>query len=216
MKILMAGTTGLVGSIVRDGLLNDSNVSKIISVQRRPEKGLSPKFQAVTVPVPDLLKQDNCYEGDVAICCLGTTLKKAGSVEKFRQVDHDLVVDFATLALRSGVKTFLVMSSIGANLLSKNAYLRIKGEMERDLEEIGFESLVIFRPSLLLGKRSEKRFLESIAISLFPFYRVFFRGFLKEKMPISARRVAERILQFVHESSQGTRRVSNLELLDEG
>jgi uncharacterized protein YbjT (DUF2867 family) len=96
-------------------------------------------------------------KGDDLFICLGTTIKKAGSIESMEKVDRDLPVDIAILARKNGVKRVAVVSSIGADPASKNYYLRIKGEMEQGILTTGFEKTVIVRPSMLMGERKERR-----------------------------------------------------------
>ena len=103
---------------------------------------------------------------DVAFCCLGTTIRKAGSKDEFRAVDHGHVLSFARWARTNGAKHFLFVSSVGAALDSRNFYLRVKAEAERDLEGIGFDWLDIFQPSFLLGTRGESRPVERFAQTL--------------------------------------------------
>lgn len=101
--------------------------------------------------------------GDLYFCCLGTTIKAAGSQENFEKVDHDAIVAFAEIAKAHNAKSFTLISSSGANVESKFFYNRVKGRTERDVKTLGFRSLIIFRPALLVGPRTEYRLLESIA-----------------------------------------------------
>src|SRR4029077_1833999 len=100
---------------------------------------------------------------DVALCCLGTTIRQAGSEHAFRAVDVDCVLAFARAAKAAGARRFVVISSVGADTSARNFYLRTKGEMEEQLIAAGFESLDILQPSLLLGWRAEMRPLELAA-----------------------------------------------------
>jgi uncharacterized protein YbjT (DUF2867 family) len=99
----------------------------------------------------------NQITGDDIFICLGTTIKKAGSVKKMEEIDRDLPVKIATAASANGVKRIAVVSSIGANPASSNYYMRIKGEMEQKIMKIQFENTAIVRPSMLLGERKERR-----------------------------------------------------------
>jgi uncharacterized protein YbjT (DUF2867 family) len=101
-----------------------------------------------------------------AYCCLGTTIRKAGSQEAFRAIDHDAVLSFARWAKAGGARSFVVVSSMGADARSRVFYSRVKGETERDLAKIGFESLLVLRPSLIAGPRKEQRIGERIGIAV--------------------------------------------------
>jgi len=103
---------------------------------------------------------------DAAICATGTTIKKAGSKEAFRSVDHDLPLSFARLAHQAGTQNFALVSAIGASVDSSFFYARVKGELERDIREIGFRSLTILRPSIIGGERDEDRLAESLVLKL--------------------------------------------------
>lgn len=157
MKAAVAGSTGFIGSILLDLLEDDKDFSEVQVLSRR-DLNLGDKFDVL---VGDIATQ-NLGSVDVAFCALGTTIATAGSKEAFYHVDHDLVIDFAKSAKKSGAKTFVLVSSVGANSKTSNFYLKVKGEVEKDLESIGFESLIILRPSMLMGQRKEFRFGELI------------------------------------------------------
>ena len=103
---------------------------------------------------------------DIAFCCLGTTIKQAGSQEAFRAVDHDMVVAFAKRAREMGARHLIVLSAIGADPKSSVFYNRVKGEMEQSLRAQGWPQLTIARPSLLIGERTEPRLAEQLAAPL--------------------------------------------------
>ena len=103
---------------------------------------------------------------DVVISVLGTTIKAAGSKERFRAVDHDIPLTAARMAARKGARHFLIVSSIGADTSSRFFYLRVKGELEDALRSLGFRSVTIVRPSILLGDRAETRFGEEVAAAV--------------------------------------------------
>lgn len=124
-------------------------------------------------------------------CCLGTTIKKAGSQEAFKAIDYTLVVTVAELMRQQGAEQFLVISAMGADKDSKVFYSRVKGEMELALQELDYPCLRIIRPSLLLGKREEFRLGEKIGVLLTPVLKPFMMGSLKKYSPIEAKKVAE-------------------------
>lgn len=165
MKLLIAGATGLVGGQTLTLAANDSRFEAIVAPTRRALQPGPAKLANPTIDFSQL--PSNLFEGvDAVACALGTTLKKAGSKERFREIDKDLVVSLATAAHRAGVRRFAYVSSVGANPKSATFYLRMKGETEAALEAIGFESLTLLRPSFLGGERDESRPLERVGLGL--------------------------------------------------
>ena len=157
------GATGLVGGYVVRRLLDDERWRLVRTVGRRTVDVQHPKLeQAVGDPLEDGPWTAALAVDDV-LCCLGTTIKKAGSQEAFRAVDHGAVVRAARAAVELGASQFLFVSSLGADPSSRVFYNRVKGEMERDLAALGFPSCSVLRPSLLLGPRPEPRLGERLA-----------------------------------------------------
>ena len=156
-KALVLGATGLVGNACLESLLA-SNEYDLVRVLSRRELDLEhPKLDCRVVDLDDMEACAEQFQVDDVFCCLGTTMKKAGSRQAFRHVDHDLVLLAGKLALRAGVQRFLVVSAINANARSPFFYSRVKGQVERGLKELGLPLLAIFQPSLLRGERKDKR-----------------------------------------------------------
>src|SRR5580658_8835372 len=149
---LVAGSNGLVGSKLLPVLLSASEFGRIHALTRRAllldNPRLANRVVRFDAPLETQLKGLQCSD---AFCCLGTTMRNAGSEAAFRAVDQDLVIQFAKFALSTGVERFVVVSSIGANASAKNFYLRVKGETEKDLETLRIRSIDILQPSMLLG-----------------------------------------------------------------
>jgi uncharacterized protein YbjT (DUF2867 family) len=120
----------------------------------------------VAPKLEQLLPEVTSWGADAAICATGTTIKKAGSKEAFRSVDYDLPLSFARLAHQAGTQNFALVSAIGASVDSSFFYARVKGELERDVREIGFGSLTILRPGIIEGARDEFRVGESLVLRL--------------------------------------------------
>lgn len=160
---LIAGATGLVGRYLLDQLVGAPEYDRVVAVGRRPPEFEHPKLTEVVADFSALEHLPEPLRGDDAFCCLGTTMKKAGSREAFRAVDHGAVLAFAWAARRGGAKRFFLVSSMGANADSRFFYPRIKGETEQALRVMGFETLVLFQPSLLLGRTGEYRFGERLS-----------------------------------------------------
>jgi uncharacterized protein YbjT (DUF2867 family) len=153
---VIAGASGLVGNECLQRLLQTDGYQQVLALVRRQLEVDNPKLRQVTVNFADLSQLPPCVGGD-AFCALGTTMQKAGSREAFRAVDFDASLNFARAAAAAGARQFLLVSSIGANPDSKTFYLKVKGELEEALKPLPFKSLHIFRPSFLVGERSESR-----------------------------------------------------------
>lgn len=162
-KALIAGGTGLIGNALVEQLIAHSEYDEIHCLVRKSGNWTNEKVKEHVVDFEQLAEQFPKVEADCAFCCLGTTLKTAGSKERQYRIDHDYVVDFAQQCFNLGIKRLMVISSIGASVQTRNFYLRTKGDMERDCLAIGFENTVILRPSFLLGNRKEFRFGEKVA-----------------------------------------------------
>lgn len=161
---LVAGGSGLVGRALLPLLLAAPEYARVQAISRRPlpieHARLANRVLRFDAPLDTQLKGLMVQD---AFCCLGTTLRVAGSQAAFRAVDHDLVLAFARAASAAGAERLVIVSSVGADAASNNFYLRVKGETERDLEALRLRSLDILQPSLLLGARREWRGLELAA-----------------------------------------------------
>ncbi len=157
---LVAGATGLIGTSLIRMLLESQAYDQVHILVRRKMELVHPKLNQHVLNFDELPQQNFDFKVDDAYCTLGTTIAKAGSQDAFIKVDHTYVVDFAKAALSLGASGFFVVSSMGANPSSSIFYSRVKGQMEEELKSIGFPRLGIFRPSLLLGPRVEKRAAE--------------------------------------------------------
>lgn len=160
---LIAGSSGLVGSFLLSELLAAPEYDRVVAVGRRRLELEHPKLMQVTTEFATLRELRQPLVGDDAFCCLGTTIKQAGSREAFRAVDQGAVLAFAWAAQRGGTQRFFHVSSMGADAQSRFFYPRIKGETEAALEALGLATLGVFRPSLLLGPRREFRLGERLS-----------------------------------------------------
>lgn len=161
---LIAGATGLVGISLLDLLLNSDRYSKVISLQRGKATLNHPKLLTIQT---DFTNLDGIIVPTITdvFCCLGTTIKKAGSKEQFKKVDYVFPLALAQCAAKAGAAHFLVVTAMGANASSFFFYNNVKGELEEQLATIkDIKTISVVRPSLLLGKRTEKRTGESIGI----------------------------------------------------
>ncbi len=198
--LLLLGSTGLVGQQLLALALADPAVRQVVAPTRRPlpaqERLLNPQVDFDQLPA-----DAPWWRADAVLCALGTTLRLAGSPEAFRRVDHDYVLAACRLARGAGTPRCGFVSSLGADARSRGLYLRVKGETERDLQALGFESLSCIRPSLLDGgPRPDKRTGEALALALS-------RGLMpllpRRWRPVSTARVAQALYDAVREGRPG-------------
>jgi uncharacterized protein YbjT (DUF2867 family) len=206
---LIAGGTGLIGGQLLQLLLASDRYSRVIGLARSDVKS-HPKLIQVKTDGTDLALKLTERADDV-FCCLGTTMAKAGSKEKFYQVDFTYPLELAKATLGMGAEQFLIVTALGADKKSPVYYNRVKGEVEEAVSGLGFNSLHIFRPSLLLGERTENRTGEDAAKF---FYRVF--GFLipKKFKAIDASKVARAMHHFASMNRNGIFIHESLQLQD--
>lgn len=204
-RLLLIGATGLVGREVLRLALADKRVSRVIAPTRRALPP-DPKLENPLPDFHDLPVSAPWWQVDAVICTLGTTIKKAGSRDEFRRIDHDLPLAFAKLARENGAEAFALNSSLGADPDSRSFYLRTKGEAERDLAELDFSSLTFVRPSVIGGNRDESRPGERVA--------AFLLGALRPLIParyrvVPATRIAGALLESTLAGAPGTRTIES-------
>jgi len=192
---LIAGASGLVGSHLLEQLLASPEYDRVIALVRRPLALAHPKLVPVVADFTALEKVTADLRCDDAYCCLGATIKQAGSRENFRAVDHGAVLAVAWAAQRGGAQRFFLVSSLGADAASRFFYNRVKGETEEALEVLGFSTLGIFRPSLLLGPRREFRLGERISAGILWLAEPLLLGRLRQYRAIPAEVVARAMLR---------------------
>lgn len=176
-------------------LLAAAEYDCVISLGRRELAMEHPKLRQV---VGDFAALDRLAAGlrcDDAFCCLGTTIRQAGSRENFRAVDQGAVLAFAWAAGRGGARRFFVVSSLGASAVSRAFYNRVKGETEAALQVLDFDTLAVFRPSLLLGPRSRPRLGERVMAAVLWLAEPMLRGPLRKYRAIPAEAVARAMLR---------------------
>jgi uncharacterized protein YbjT (DUF2867 family) len=189
---VVIGATGLTGGHVVRALLEDSAFKEVVVLVRGRFALLHPKLTVRTVDFTDSADYRNKLgKGDVIFSCIGTTQKQVkGDSAAYRKIDYDIPVNAAVFGKQAGFNTFLLVSSIGASPKSANFYLKLKGEVDEAVSSAGLPSVNIFRPSLLLGKRNEKRFGEGIMQSLGKGLSFLLGGKLRKYKPIEASAVA--------------------------
>ena len=187
---LVFGSSGLVGKNIVSQLLTNPHFEKVILFNRKSSTIRHPKITEHLIHFNDEKNLKEQIHGDILFCCLGSTIKKAGSKEAFQEIDLVYPERIAQLASANGVKSFLLISSVGANAHSENFYLQTKGKCENAIRKFPFAHYLIFRPSLLIGKRNEFRPGEAIAQFLMPKIKFLFFGRIKKYAPVKAELLA--------------------------
>ena len=197
---LVAGSTGLIGNLLINILKEDDQYHQIKCLTRRPLNIQDQRIEEIKTDGDNLSELGDRLKADDIFCCLGTTIKKAGTKEAFRKVDFDYPLDLAKTTKQLGASQYLLVSALGADHDSSVFYNRVKGELEREISKVEFSIFHIFRPSLLLGERQEKRLGEDIG-------KVFFKwfGFIvpKKYKAIDANRVARAMAQMAKQETKG-------------
>ncbi len=200
---VIAGASGLTGRQLVRLLLEDDQYQRVISVGRNPCGIRHDKLEEILVDFAELASVINQLRGQDAFCCLGTTLRKAGSKERQYIIDHDFVVKFAKATAAMGALRFFVISSIGAATDTRNFYLRTKGEMERDIQKAPFKAIHIFRPSIIAGWRKDLRPGEKAGLLLSYLLWPLMLGSLRKYRPITAAAIARAVVAVSRSNETG-------------
>ncbi|HEY0372550.1 MAG TPA: NAD(P)H-binding protein [Thermoanaerobaculia bacterium] len=204
-RALLLGATGLVGRELLTLLLADSRYASVVVVARRRTGVKHAKLIEHVFDLEHMEAHREAFIADDVFCALGTTIKIAGSQERFRAIDLEMPLRAARLARAQGASHYLLVSSVGANAKSRIFYTRVKGELEHDLAQLGYPSLTIARPATLLGPRTEHRSGEGLAQRL---------GWLVPAAykPIEGRSVARALVAAAHEPRPGVRVLPSREM----
>ncbi|MBX7456727.1 NAD(P)H-binding protein [Qipengyuania sp. 1NDH17] len=205
LRLCLVGATGLIGGHIMQECVGREDV-RLQAIGRREAK--LPRGIRMEYFVADPSKWGEVFEAlrpKAVICALGTTWKKAGEDEEaFRAVDQHLVLDTAKAALENGVDRFVMVSSVGADATSKNFYLRVKGETERELTRLRFNRLDILRPGLLVGDRdNDRRTAERLGIIASPLANLFMHGKYRQYRGIKADLVAKGAIALAKRAARG-------------
>lgn len=200
---LIIGSTGLIGAQLLELLLESTAYEKVIVFVKRDSGIQHPKLtqHIIAFDKPETYKE--LVIGDDFFCTIGTTIKNAKSQDAFRKVDFEYPKAFATIALQNDVKQFFLISSLDALSTSTNFYLKTKGEIEAFLKNCSFESTIILRPSLLLGKRKEFRLGEKIGAFFMKTFSFLFIGNLKKYKAIESKDVAKAMFHIAQQNYKG-------------
>lgn len=203
---IILGGTGLVGSRLIDLLLSDSRYGKVTALVRRPLNKSHKKLNEEIINFDKPVEWKNLIRGDEFYSCLGTTIKTAGSKAAQYKVDYSYQLTAAEFAATNGIKKYMLISSAGANVNSKMFYSRMKGKLDRDVKLLPFESITIIKPSVLVGKREQKRKGEDFAAKALQFLIKFIPQ-LKKYKPIDAEIVARAMINSANNQSHGVHEI---------
>jgi uncharacterized protein YbjT (DUF2867 family) len=190
MKALVIGATGATGKDLVQVLLNDNDYSGVTIFVRRPGGIVHPKLKEVLTDFDQLENVAPEINGDICFSCFGTTLKIAGSKEKQWFIDHEIPYRFARMAKKNGINKMVLLSAYGANAASKVFYSKMKGKLEDDIDSLGFEQYIIFRPGLL-DRPGTDRIGERIMLPVLKFMNRL--GVAKKFRPLATSLLAEKL-----------------------
>ena len=200
---LLVGASGLVGGHCLRFLLEEPSYTRVVVLVRGPLQVMHDKLVQHVVNFDELESLGKCLPVDDVYCCLGTTIRKAGTQEAFRKVDFDYPVKIAALAQHCGASQFLLISSLGSNSHSRIFYNRVKGEVEEAIRKIAFTAFHVFRPSLLLGERREHRAGEQASAIVMVALKPVMIGHLKKYRAIQASDVAQAMVRVAQMDLRG-------------
>lgn len=200
---LIAGATGLVGSSLLKQLLANDQYEKIVIIVRKPTEIKHPNLIQKQIDFDSIESMKLDFQIDDVFCALGTTIKTAGSQDAFYKVDYTYVVNLGKWCAANGVQRFLIVSAMGASAKSGIFYSRVKGEMEAAVSQLSISQVQVFRPSLLMGYRKEKRGGEKIAQVVMGTLGFLFAGPLLKYKGIHADVVAKAMIQAAQENLKG-------------
>lgn len=210
---LVIGATGLVGEETLKQLLQSAQYDKVIALTRRPLDITGPKLENQVVDFENP-EQFGSIKADDVYCAMGTTIGKAGSQAAFKRVDFEIPLQVAETALKNGAAKFILVSSTGADAKSAIFYSRTKGELEQALMKLKYKALLIFRPSILLGNRKERRTGEEIGRFVAEKLPFLFSGPLRKYKGTPVNLLANAMIKAALEDSNGTRIIENEEIFE--
>jgi uncharacterized protein YbjT (DUF2867 family) len=212
-KAILIGASGLTGQSLLNQLLQDEQFDTVVIFLRKELNITHKKLTQLCIDFNQLDTYKDLIKGDVVFCCLGTTIKIAGSQEAFKKVDFTYPTELAKIAKQNNVSTFCLQSSLGADSKSTNFYLKVKGETEDFIRQLNFVSFASFRPSMLLGNRTEFRLGETIGKIVMQVLSFAFIGKLKRYKAIHVNQVASTMIKYAKSSKTGNVIIENEEML---
>ncbi len=201
---LVIGATGLIGRQCVVTLLQSEQYDKVTTLVRHLSGAKHPNLDEQMIDFDKLEQYSHLMKVDDVFCCMGTTIKKARSKEKFKKVDYEYPLQVAKIALQQGAKQYLIVTAMGADQKSPFFYNQVKGEIEEALKDLDYPSLHIFQPSLLTGDRKEFRMGEKMAVYSFKALNLLLHGPLKKYRSIEGKTVAEAMVKAANSEKRGT------------
>ena len=206
---LVVGATGAVGKALVYQLIEDKSYARILVLSRKPLTIKHHKLSVVMVNFDTLADYSEQMAADDVFCCLGTTIKVAGSKAAFYKIDHDYVVDVARICKQKGAQQFILVTAMGADVNSAIFYNKVKGEVEQHIADLRYDTFITVRPSLLLTNRSEFRFGEWMAQVMMKYTRFLFVGPLKKIKAIPVETVAKAMRHYANNNLKGNHVFTN-------
>lgn len=203
MEVAVFGASGLIGNELVKKLIQDDAFSKIKIFTRKPLAIKNKKIIQFITDDQSLALHQEELKVQAVFCCIGTTRAKSPNKRDYYRIEHQYPVQIAQFAYQNGVQSFHYVSSINANPDSRSFYLRVKGRTEQDLLKLPFKRTYIYRPSLLTGKRLERRIGETIAILIMRAVNPFLKGSAKKYRSVSAGAVAEAMVRIEKKEERG-------------
>jgi uncharacterized protein YbjT (DUF2867 family) len=203
-QVILVGASGLIGSNLLSLLIESDEISRILLLVRKPQKVSNQKVQELIVNFDELEKFRSEIMGDIIYSCLGTTKAANPDTDQYRKIDLEYPLKLAEIGVKNGISQFHLVSSLCANHTASNSYLKLKGELEKELKQASILSLHIYQPSLLTGNRKESRTLEKLATSAFKLIDPLLIGPLIKYRSIKAETVAQAMLNQSIKNIQGT------------
>ena len=210
----LLGATGATGQKLLPLLLSDPAYAQIITLARRPSAITHPKLENRVVDFNDLAASLNGARVDDCYCTFGTTIKIAGSEAAMTKIDHEYVIAFAKAGLASGATRFAYLSAANANAQSSVFYSRLKGQTEEALKTLGFADLGIYRPSMIIAERVDRRWGESMLFPLLPLIDTLLPGSLSKYRSIPVETLARAIAKFSRQQGTGCKTWHWREMVD--
>ncbi len=209
---ILIGASGLVGKYCLNFLLASPAYNKVLVLGRKSVELEHDKLEEHLIDFEKLEDHKDLINGDDLFCCLGTTMKKAGSEEAFRRVDYTYTHQIAEIGAKNKVNQFLLVSALGADKDSLFFYNRVKGELEEEIKRMPYWAVYIFQPSLLLGERNENRWGEALAQRLGRGFDRLTGGLLTKIRPVEADVVAKSMVIAAQRLEKGIKVYSSHDL----
>lgn len=194
---VIIGATGAVGRKILEEVLEKEFYKKVYVLGRSSVTKLvdNEKLEKIVIDFENLEFDINILNNADVFAALGTTIKIAKTKENQRKIDLDYTINFAKIC-EGRVRSFNVVSAVGANRKSKSFYSSLKGELEEQLQKMNLGTLRIYRPSLLIAKRADKRMMEDFFIKISPMLKPILRGKLKKYSPIEVELLGKEMVRF--------------------